>query len=478
MRRVCAGLLSLLLAGCGDWITSGVIPVRPWQETREVVALVPNGPTTLFVDASGAQAGLEFDLLNQFVAKYGLKIRFVVAANQADALLRLRRGEAHLAAGVWASGGKDIVSGPVYQTVEPVLVYPAGQTGTEVLRQLAAGKVVLSGLPEYAPVVTKLQARWPKMNSVVDSGDGEGLFEQVAQGKVPAALVDVRTADVMQNYYPHVAIQRGVSEPMAQAWALRAGDAELAARVTTFMKEATSQGVITRLAERYYGHINRLEAPDTRAFIERRSQALADFRGWFHEAEAKTGLDWRLVAALAYQESHWQADAVSPNGVRGIMMLTSETARMLGVNRLDPYQSILGGARYMRQLIDKMPKHIAEPDRTWLALAAYNVGFAHLEDARSLAGRLKKNPDSWADVKTVLPLLRNPKYFPKLKYGYARGGETVIFVESLRSYFDILVRFEPPYRPRAVKLANAASASQSFSAFGLYWSGRGETAAL
>ncbi|MBS1155477.1 MAG: hypothetical protein H6R07_1401 [Proteobacteria bacterium] len=479
MRRVCAGLLSLLLAGCGDWIMSGVMPVRSWQETRELVALVPNGPTTLFVDASGAQAGLEYDLVNQFAARNGLKVRFVVAANQADALLRLRRGEAHLAAGVWAGSGPDVVSGPVYQTVEPVLVYPAGKTGVDILRQLAAGKVVLTGLPEYAPAVAKMRARWPGMNSVLDADDDEGLFEQVAQGKVRAALVDARTADVMQNYYPQVAIQRGVSEPMGQAWSLRAGDTELAARVTAFMKEASTQGVITRLTERYYGHINRLETLDTRAFLDRRAQALADFRGWFHEAEAKTGLDWRLVAALAYQESHWQTDAVSPNGVRGIMMLTSETARMLGVNRLDPYQSILGGARYMRQLIDKMPKHIAEPDRTWLALAAYNVGFAHLEDARILTRRLKKNPDSWADVKTVLPLLRNPKYFQKLKYGYARGGEPVIFVESLRSYFDILVRFEPPYRPRSAKLAaNAVPASQPFFPFDLYWNGRGETAAL
>ncbi len=482
MSRLWIGLLSLVLAGCGDWIPSGVTPVRSWQETRELVALVPNGPTTLFVDASGAQAGLEYDLVNQFAARHGLKVRFVVATSQADALVRLRRGEAHLAAGVWAGSGQDIdiVNSPVYQKVEPGLVYLAGQSGADIQRLLAAGQVSLRVLPEHARAVAKMKERWPGLIHAADAaGDSESLFEQVAQGKIRAALLDVRTAEVMQNYYPQVAIQRGVSEPMGLAWALRAGDIELSARVAAFMKEAMSQGVITRLAERYYGHINRLEPVDTRAFLDRRGQALASFQHWFHEAEVKTGLDWRLVAALAYQESHWKPDAVSPYGVRGIMMLTTETARALGVDRLDPYQSIMGGARYMRQLIDRLPKRIAEPDRTWLALAAYNVGIAHLEDARILAQRLKKNPDSWADVKTVLPLLRNPQYFETLKYGYARGGEPVIFVESLRSYFDILVRFEPPYRSRPNRLAaNVEPAPLARFLPDLRWIGRSETAAL
>ena len=111
----------------------------------------------------------------------------------------------------------------------------------------------------------------------------------------------------------------------------------------------------------------------------------------------------------------------------------NDSADRLGVtNRLDPRESIMGGARYMRQMIEMIPKRIAEPDRTWLGLAAYNVGIAHLEDARILTARLKKNPDSWADVKTVLPLLDEPEYFNTLKYGYARGGEPVIFVESLQ----------------------------------------------
>jgi membrane-bound lytic murein transglycosylase F len=130
------------------------------------------------------------------------------------------------------------------------------------------------------------------------------------------------------------------------------------------------------------------------------------------------------------------------------MMLTEDTADFMKVsNRLDPKQSILAGAKYFWDLKDKFPERIPEPDRTWLALAAYNIGFGHLEDARILAVRKRLNPDSWTDVKKTLPLLTNSKYFSKLKHGYASGGAPVVYVENIRTYYDIMVRFEKSYQP-------------------------------
>jgi membrane-bound lytic murein transglycosylase F len=116
-------------------------------------------------------------------------------------------------------------------------------------------------------------------------------------------------------------------------------------------------------------------------------------------------------------------------------------------DRLDARQSILGGAKYLILLKDTLPDRIAEPDRTWLALAAYNQGIGHLEDARRIAHAKGMNPDSWADVKQTLPLLARGGFEKFTKYGYARGGEAVIFVESIRSYYDILLRLEKEHRP-------------------------------
>lgn len=181
--------------------------------------------------------------------------------------------------------------------------------------------------------------------------------------------------------------------------------------------------------------------------LERRITLLRDLVGFFHAAQQDTGLDWRLLAAVAYQESQWNAHAVSPTGVRGIMMLTADTADRMGVkNRLDAQESILGGARYINLLKDGLSEDIPEPDRTWLALAAYNIGLGHLEDARKLAHKLGRNPDDWRDMKATLPLLARSQYNTSLKYGFARGGEARAFAENVRIYYDILSRYEKPYR--------------------------------
>jgi membrane-bound lytic murein transglycosylase F len=185
---------------------------------------------------------------------------------------------------------------------------------------------------------------------------------------------------------------------------------------------------------------------DVNEFLEKTRTLLPDLRNYFYQAEEITKIDWRLIAALAYQESHWDRMATSPTNVRGIMMLTVDTAdRMKVTDRLDARQSILAGARYLLILKDTLPARIDEPDRTWIALAAYNQGYGHIEDARILAQRMKLSPDLWVDLKRSLPLLSNSKYFEKLKHGYARGGEAVLLTEFVRTYYNILLQHEPPY---------------------------------
>ena len=136
----------------------------------------------------------------------------------------------------------------------------------------------------------------------------------------------------------------------------------------------------------------------------------------------------------------WDPGAISPTGVKGLMMLTNDTARQMGISdRTDPAQSILAGADYLRHTHDRIPARIPEPSRTWMALAAYNVGFGHLEDARVLTQSQGGNPDNWQDVKQRLPMLANPAYAGQLRYGNARGGQAVIYVRHIRRYYDLLV---------------------------------------
>jgi len=178
-------------------------------------------------------------------------------------------------------------------------------------------------------------------------------------------------------------------------------------------------------------------------------ELLPQYRHAFEAAQAASGTDWRLLAAVGYQESQWDPFAASETGARGVMQLTEETARHLGVaDRLDARSSIVAAGRYLNDLKAKMPARIVEPDRTWFALAAFNIGIAHLEDARILAQKQKLNPDLWSDVRKALPLLAQPDYYADAKFGYARGGMPVAFVDRVRAYYDVLLRLEPPFQPR------------------------------
>ena len=207
------------------------------------------------------------------------------------------------------------------------------------------------------------------------------------------------------------------------------------------------------MLERYYGHINRLDNVDIANFLELRQSLLPRYRAAFKEAQDITGIDWRMLAALGFQESHWDPLATSPTGVRGLMMLTSDTAdRMQLTDRLDPHQSILAGAQYLQELKDALPERITDPDRTWFALAAYNIGLGHLEDARVLTQRRGGNPDLWVDVKKSLPLLSRYEYHSTLKHGYCRGGEALVLTENIRNYYDILARTEEPHAPSFAEL--------------------------
>jgi membrane-bound lytic murein transglycosylase MltF len=182
-------------------------------------------------------------------------------------------------------------------------------------------------------------------------------------------------------------------------------------------------------------------AADFRRHTESR---LPHLRPLFEAAARETGFTWRQLAALGYQESKWLPAAVSPQGAQGLMMLMPQTAKKMGVtNVFAADQNIMAGAKYLALMRTRIPKRIKDPDRTWLAMAAYNIGIGHLEDARIITQMRKKNPDRWADVRTNLPRLSDPKWHSRVKRGYARGEETAEFVERVSQFNSLLEHYVP-----------------------------------
>lgn len=448
MRFLSIALLLSLFISC-TWSEKPLLPVK---QGKELVVLTINSPTTFFENAEGNYAGLEHDLAVLFAKELGVTVKFVVVQHLNEVIPNLVKGKAHVAAaGLSLSPHLSSVKFSVpYQIVQPLVVYHTDQLRPKSIQQLSKQSIEVVAGAQHAVELLETKKKYPKLKwKEVNTQHSDELIQKIYSRKLSYTIVNSHELETAKNFYPKVDKAFNFSNPQALAWAFPTDvEQEIYEKSQTFFIRITKDGTLQRLIDRYYGHINRLEPLDVVTFLDRIRTKLPRYKDLFFEAQELTDIDWRLLAAIGYQESHWNPLATSPTGVRGIMMLTEDTADFMKVNnRLDPKESILAGARYFWELKDKFPERIPEPDRTWLALAAYNIGFGHLEDARILAVRQRLNPDSWTDVKKTLPLLTNSKYFSKLKHGFARGGAPVVYVENIRTYYDIMVRFEKPYQP-------------------------------
>jgi len=446
--------LALLLTACGR---EPAPPPSP--EGNALIVVVRPGPTTWFAGENGEPDGLDHDLLQRFAREQKLPMSVVVADSATALMTKVARGEAHIGAGglfqmapeplrndgattrvLWTDG---------YHAVEPVLIYNRDGFKPAAWSDLTGATIAYAQHTGLEAAIAIVRSAHPEVNwKAVDPPTADALIAQVSEGVVDYAIVASSDAAAMRNVYLDFEVAFTVGPRRELAWAVAPGHPELREALDQFFHRLRRDGTLARSIERYFGGRD-IERVDAEVFQDRIRKTLPQYRAFFHDAQVQTGMEWRLLAAVAYQESQWDPVATSETGVKGLMQLTEDTARKLGVaDRLDARSSSLGAARYLRELKDKLPARIGEPDRTWLALAAFNIGVGHLEDARVLAQRQKLNPDLWSDVRKTLPLLAQQDYFLQAKNGYARGGMPVAFVDRVRGYYDVLLRTEAAYQPR------------------------------
>ncbi len=430
------------------------------DKNSEVITFVTlNSPNTYYVDGDKEFAGLEYDLTRLFIKELGgnTQLKLIVANSINQVLPAILNNKADIAAAdvTVTDARKEIIDfSTPYQDVQQVVVYNIEknkETHAKAPKKLKDLAGLLITVPAGTSFVERLIKLQPKESGLIWEErlrvGSEQLLQELARGEIDYTIADSHLVSIMQNYYPNLGVAFAIGEPEKIAWALpKNGDPALKQKVDAFFSKIKKNGALRNLIDRYHGNAKRLKPVDVKAFLIRSRTLLPKYKRLFQQAQEITGLDWRLIAAISYQESHWDTFNTSPTNVRGLMMLTEDTADLMKVSdRLDPKQSIPAGAKYINLLKDTIPDRVPEPDRTYMALASYNIGYAHVEDARVLAQRLKLNPDRWADVKKTLVMLNDPTYYVNAKYGYASGGAPVIFVESIRSYYNILARFEPSY---------------------------------
>jgi membrane-bound lytic murein transglycosylase F len=433
------GVFCLLLTACEKPPSQ----LEQIQQHNELIVITRNSATTYYEGPNGP-TGFEYELAKQFADYLGVELHIVIPPNFNDILPLVTLGDAHLAAAgltVTEKRRGEVRFGPSYHQITPQIVYRSGSKRPRSPADLTGTLEVVAG-SSHEERLEELRENFPELSwEAQPQQSNEELLTLVWQQLIDYTVADSHELAVNRHYYPELKPAFDLDEPQPLAWAFPISeDDSLYLAAGTFFKRITDNGTLEQLIERYFGHIETFDYVGTRRYQAHVEQRLPQYLELFVEAADETGMDWRLLAAIGYQESHWDPEAVSPTGVRGLMMLTLDTAKDLGIeNRSDPEQSIAGGAEYLASMVKRLPEHISEPDRTWMALAAYNVGLGHLEDARKLTIKNKGDPNRWVDVKKNLPLLSKKKWFQQTRYGYARGREPVRYVENIRTYYDILV---------------------------------------
>lgn len=333
-------------------------------------------------------------------------------------------------------------SAPYHEVKQQVLYRKGQHQRPKQLNDLSSGLLEVIDGTSHSHLLRGMQTEYPDLSWRANNDVAtEELIELVEEGLVDYILADSHEISLQRRFFPELRIAFELGEEKPLRWAVKfSEDKSLLNAIDEFFADIRQDGRLDQLVHRYYSHVAKFNYSDIQTFTIHLKERLPEYEALFRQEAEAYGLDWRLLAAIGYQESLWNPKAKSPTGVRGLMMLTQATAKHVKIdNRLDPAQSIKGGARYFKQVSKKIPQRIQQPDRTWLALASYNVGFGHVEDARKITVGNGGDPDKWIDVKESLPLLGRKKWYKNTKHGYARGWEPVKYVENIRKYYDLLV---------------------------------------
>ncbi len=432
--------LSTLLISCNS--------KEPTSQLEEVLnrgqltIVTRNSPTTYYEAADG-YAGVEYELAKQFAKSLGVDLKFIVKDNLKEIKDLLVSGKVDFAAAgltITSERKKTLRFAPAYQKVSSKLVFKQGAKWPRNISQLN-GELRVSAHSSHSQALLKLKQTTPTLHwSETTEQTSEELLMMVLDGTIDYTVVDSTELALNRRFHPELMVAFTLGKPQKLAWAFaKKQDDSLFSKAIEFFGQQHVEGKIAQLDEKYYGHVAQFDYLDTRYFQQASKNKLTHYKDHF-VGSAGNDLDWRLLAAVSYQESHWNPKAKSPTGVRGMMMLTQNTAKQLGISdRLNVEQSIYGGAKYLRRMMKRMPQGIQEPDRTWFALASYNVGLGHVEDARIITEKQGFDPNKWSDVKQHLPLLQKKKWYKQTKHGYARGREPVNYVNNIRRYYEMLV---------------------------------------
>ncbi|WP_435211709.1 membrane-bound lytic murein transglycosylase MltF [Luminiphilus sp. nBUS_16] len=466
LKIIAMSLVLILLWGCSE--------DDIFQElagNRELIVVTRNSPTTYYFDGDQA-SGFEYDLIKAYATARGYTLRVEVAFTLEEFTLQLDRGQVHLGAAGMAINSKragTLLATAPYLQQQPVVIYKSGKRRPRRLADLSRRDVIVLSGSSHIEVLENLKEQVPLLTwREVQTGDTLELMQLVTEEKAELAVLGAAEFRLQQQLYPRLVAALDLEVEESIGWYLPniAGADVLQTDINLFLETAQQSGELEKIRERHFGTTRFSSRMGAFTFNRRVESVLPKWQPLIERVATEYQMDWRLLAAVSYQESHWNPTARSPTGVEGMMMLTRNTAKELNVaDRRDPQQSLRGGARFIKNLLRRLPADIEQPHRLWMALAAYNIGLGHLEDARVIAEKRGLNPHIWSDVRSQLPKLQNPDVYPSTRFGFARGNEAVTYVDNIRQYYSTLQlmavadeRIQPPLNVAEMAGNNSALA--------------------
>jgi len=409
------------------------------QKSGVITIITQNSPHSYY-KYKGKALGFEYELAQSFAKSFGVKLQLKFASTWKNMLNNTGKTHfitANLCPSI--SRSKDVDFSHSYLTVKQNIIFHKNNTNIQKISDLAGKTIHVPEGTAYEDRLKELQLEGLKFNiKTYKNVSTEELIRKVAQKEIEVTVANSHIAYLNRRYYPDAQIGFSIKENQPLAWAVPKREKDLLTQINLFFKTIKENGTLDKIFERYYADIKTFDYVDIKKYHHRLKTRLPKYESIIKTTSKEHNFDWRLIAAQIYQESHFNPKARSFSGVRGIMQVTLITAKQMGVkNRLDPYQSITAGVKYLRTLYKSYDKSTGQ-DRILISLAAYNVGPGHILDAQKIARRMNLDPYKWSSLKKTLPLLSDPQYYRQSAYGYCRGFEPVDYVQRIMTYYDIL----------------------------------------
>jgi membrane-bound lytic murein transglycosylase F len=411
------------------------------EKPRKIRMITDNNATSYYTYRD-TPMGFEYELAKEFADYLGVELD-VITPGWDSLFDSINQGKGDfIASGLTITDKRKemILFSKPYMTIEQKFIHHKLKFGIKNINQLAGKTIHVRKGTSYQERLEEIKKGgvdidiklWPNIST-------EEIIRMIYNKELKYTIADSNIALLNRRYYPDIKIGLSIEEEESLGWAVKKGNNKLLQQINAFFEQAEKSGILSKIYEKYYGRIEIFDYFDLKKFHERIESRLPKYKDMIIKISEDYGFDWRMISALMYQESHFNANAKSRTGVLGLMQVTKSTAKQMGIeNRLDPKQSLLAGIKYLNIQYEKFNEIKNDHQRLLFALASYNVGYGHIRDAQKIAQEQGLDKNKWTSLKKTLPLLSKRKYYHKTKYGYARGREPVQYIERILIYYDIL----------------------------------------